>query len=405
MTRRRPLPAVVIALTLSLALGVVTAGPAAAATPPKWIARIEEVVGDRPFSIAIGNDGDYWYRRSAWVRRAPASNQKLLLSMALFDRYGTRDTIRTFAMSGAPLVDGVLRGDLWLVGRGDPELGTADLGRLASELDAAGIRRIRGRVRGALGPFSRDWWATGWRDYFPDIYIALPTALAFNQNRDGSGSMITDPERRAAKALTARLEALGVGVRDPAGAGTPPSGMRQLAAITSDPLEDVVRRMNLRSRNFWAEVLGKRLGADAYGTGSIANGARAVCAYAADRGQDFTCYDGSGLSYANRASALGIVQLIWDAQATPWGDTLRSTLPGGGQGTLEDRLLQVRLRAKTGTLDDVSALSGWVWLERSNEWAEFSILSSGFDDQAAKTIEDQILRVVSANASDPDPTD
>jgi hypothetical protein len=53
----------------------------------------------------------------------------------------------------------------------------------------------------------------------------------------------------------------------------------------------------------------------------------------------------------------------------------------------------------------VSALSGWVWLESSNEWAEFSILSSGFDDQAAKTIEDQIVRVVSANASDPDLTD
>jgi D-alanyl-D-alanine carboxypeptidase/D-alanyl-D-alanine-endopeptidase (penicillin-binding protein 4) len=163
--------------------------------------------------------------------------------------------------------------------------------------------------------------------------------------------------------------------------------------------------MNLRSRNFWAEVLGKRLGADTYGRGTIDNGARAVCAYAAAHGLDFTCYDGSGLSYANRASALGILHLLWDAQTEPWGDTLRSTLPGGGQGTLEDRLLQVRVRAKTGTLEDVSALSGWVWLQRSNEWAEFSILSSGFDDQAAKTIEDQIVRVVSANASDPDPTD
>jgi D-alanyl-D-alanine carboxypeptidase/D-alanyl-D-alanine-endopeptidase (penicillin-binding protein 4) len=161
--------------------------------------------------------------------------------------------------------------------------------------------------------------------------------------------------------------------------------------------------MNVRSRNFWAEVLGKRLGADAYGRGTIANGARAICDYAAAFGQDFTCYDGSGLSYANRATALGIIQLLWDAQAQPWGTTLRSTLPTGGQGTLEDRLPKWRLRAKTGTLDDVSALSGWVWLKTSDEWAEFSILSSGFDDRAAKDIEDEIVRIVSASATDPTP--
>ncbi len=405
MTRRPPLPAVALALTLAFGIAAADGAPASAGTRPKWITRIQEVVGDRPFSIAIGNDGDHWYRHRAWVRRAPASNEKLLLSMALFERYGTTRTIRTWAMADGQVVDGVLRGDLWLVGRGNPEIDTLDLTRLAAELDAAGIRRIRGGVRGAIGPFARDWWATGWRDYFPDVYIALPTALAFKQNRDGSGGMVTDPERRAAKTMTARLGALGIGVRDPAGAGKPPQGMGRLAFVDSDPLRDVVRRMNLRSRNFWAEVLGKRLGADTYGRGTIDNGARAICAYAAAHGLDFTCYDGSGLSYANRASALGIVQLLWDAQTEPWGDTLRSTLPGGGQGTLEDRLLQVRVRAKTGTLDDVSALSGWVWLQRSNEWAEFSILSSGFDDQAAKTIEDQIVRVVSANAIDPDPTD
>ena len=403
MSRRRSLPVVVFALVLALSwVGV--ARPASAA-PPEWVARIQEVVGDRPFSVAVGNDGDYWYRHQAWVRRAPASNQKLLLSMALFDRYGTDHAIRTWAMSDGDVVDGILRGDLWLVGSGNPDLGTIDLSRLAAELDEMGIRRIRGGVRGDTGPFARDWWATGWRDYFPDIYIALPTALTFKQNRDTAGRMVTDPERRAAQTMTARLRARGIEVRDPAAAGTPPAGMDRLAWVDSAPLEGLVRRMNVRSRNFWAEVLGKRLGADAYGRGSIANGAKATCAFTAARGQDFACYDGSGLSYANRASALGIVELLWDAQATPWGDTLRSTLPGGGQGTLEDRLEQVRLRAKTGTLEDVSALSGWVWLELSNEWAEFSILSSGFDDQTAKAIEDQIVKVVSASASDPDPTD
>ncbi len=91
------------------------------------------------------------------------------------------------------------------------------------------------------------------------------------------------------------------------------------------------------------------------------------------------------------------------ADATPWGSTLRSTLARGGQGTLEDRLEDVKVRAKTGTLEAVSALSGWVWLETSNEWAEFSILSSGMSTTTAKTIENKIVRLVSNNASTPTP--
>ena len=71
------------------------------------------------------------------------------------------------------------------------------------------------------------------------------------------------------------------------------------------------------------------------------------------------------------------------------------------RGTLEDRLTDVRIRAKTGTLDDVSALSGWVWVEKSGGWVEFSILSSGFNEWTAKRIEDRIVRIVSFQASAP----
>jgi D-alanyl-D-alanine carboxypeptidase len=63
----------------------------------------------------------------------------------------------------------------------------------------------------------------------------------------------------------------------------------------------------------------------------------------------------------------------------------------------------VRVRAKTGTLENVSALSGWVWLESSDEWAEFSILSSRMPNTTAKSIENKIVRLVANNASDPTP--
>ena len=48
-------------------------------------------------------------------------------------------------------------------------------------------------------------------------------------------------------------------------------------------------------------------------------------------------------------------------------------LPAAGEGTLRHRLGGVRLRAKTGTLDNVSALSGWVWNDATDGWIEFSI--------------------------------
>ena len=147
--------------------------------------------------------------------------------------------------------------------------------------------------------------------------------------------------------------------------------------------------------------IGKKLGSVAYGTGSIASGARAIDAFLDTEGVHFTLHDSSGLSYANRATADGILHLLWAADAAPWGEVLRDSLPGGNQGTLEGRLPKIELRAKTGTLDHASALSGWVWLQQSQQWAEFSILSNGFSEWTAKGIEDTIVRAISQHAVDP----
>jgi D-alanyl-D-alanine carboxypeptidase len=65
---------------------------------------------------------------------------------------------------------------------------------------------------------------------------------------------------------------------------------------------------------------------------------------------------------------------------------------------LEDRLGGVRVRAKTGTLIGVSALSGYVWLERRATWAEFSILSAGTSKSTAVRIEDAVVRILSDRA-------
>lgn len=155
--------------------------------------------------------------------------------------------------------------------------------------------------------------------------------------------------------------------------------------------------MDLYSINFDAEVLGKRLGVSRYGPpGTIVHGAAAIHQYTASVGVGTANYDSSGLSYWNHVSAYGMVKLLQYAETTPWLDALRLALPAAGQGTLAGRLSGVRVRAKTGTLSGISALSGWVWIEQEGRWAEFSMLSSG-STTYLKHLEDAILRVVAAH--------
>jgi D-alanyl-D-alanine carboxypeptidase len=173
-----------------------------------------------------------------------------------------------------------------------------------------------------------------------------------------------------------------------------------LATIRSAPLVDILKRQNLNSLNLDAEVLDKMLGGAALGPpGSIAKGAVTMGNWAKDHGVEVVARDGSGLSYANRVSTNGMVRLLAAAASARWGPALRSTLPSAGQGTLAGRLSGFRVRAKTGTLlRHVSALSGWVWLERSHRWGEFSVLSRGLLKAEALRLEDGLVALIAAHA-------
>ncbi|MGZ5353647.1 MAG: D-alanyl-D-alanine carboxypeptidase/D-alanyl-D-alanine-endopeptidase [Actinomycetota bacterium] len=360
-------------------------------TRASWMRRIEDVVGGRGVSVAVAEEGVSLFERADETPRTPASNEKLLLAMALLDTFGAEHRIPTLAAARA-FQDGVVRGDLWVLGRGDPSLGPAAFGALADELVAAGVERVTGSVNGSTTFFRRDWGAPGWNDVARD-YVNRPTALTFAGNRDAN------PEREAATALTKQLELRGVRVTGRPGAGAPPSGLETLASIDSKPMRVLLTRMLRPSWNFGAEVLGKGLGVEARGApGTIAKGAATIEAWTAARGASFSLFDNSGLSYDNRVTAAGIVGLLTQAEDEDWGAALRRALPTGGQGTLEDRLFDVEIRAKTGTLTDVSALSGWIFAERRGAWIEFSILCAGMSKSVASDLEDRIVRILETEA-------
>lgn len=393
------------------ALCVAILSSATPALAAGWRQRIDEAVGRRAVGVSVRLDGALLYSRSDRAKRVPASNEKLLMSLALLDRVAPETRIPSLAaIPAGKLSDGVVNGNLWLIGRGDPTvtdggryarslyIDPTGLGKLARRIKAAGVKRIAGRVMGSTGYFAHDWYAEGWKPDFPSEEVPIPTALTFDGNRSGD-LHYADPERRAAQALTNRLRKIGVRVADPPAQGAAPRGLRTVAQVESTKLKSLLTHTNRQSSNFFAEVLGKRLGVEAYGTpGTIAKAARAIRAFAARHGVKLRAYDSSGLSYSNRVSPRGIAKLLAVAEDEAWGSALRMTLPKGDQGTLEHRLGNVRLRAKTGSLERISALSGWVWLKRVKTWAPFSIMSRGMEKPEAAGIEDRIVKILSAAA-------
>jgi D-alanyl-D-alanine carboxypeptidase/D-alanyl-D-alanine-endopeptidase (penicillin-binding protein 4) len=392
MVRRTSLVVAIVVVVVAL----VAAGPAQA--EPRWVRHIGRIVADHPMSVVVGDDGAVWYRHRAAVGRPPASNEKLLLSMALLNTFGPDHAFALRALGPDLDVTGTADGNLYIKGQGDPEVGAARLNLLASRLWDAGLRHLSGHVVGVTGPFHRDWFAPGWKSYFPAEDIALPTALTFAGNVAPSGRHVRYPESLAATYLTHALRHLGVTIGSKGTAGPGVTGMTLLASASSKPLRSIMERMDHRSINFSAEVLGKALAYAGGQAGTIANGAAAICAYEAAHGVRATCHDGSGLSYGNRQTAIGILHMLWNADHQPWLGALRMALPAAGQGTLRHRLGGIRIRAKTGTLDNVSALSGWIWNGPTDGWITFSMLTSGMEEYAAKDLEDRIAQVLANRA-------
>lgn len=415
--RRRLL---VLVLVVAMLAGWSAAEPAGAAgaptataasepeSRPPWKQRLDEVIADHNVSVSVRLGGTALYRHAASHRRVPASNQKLLVTMALLDTLDPASRMRT-RVAARTRIGAQVRGDLWLIGNGDPSITgggryasdlpfrASRLGLLARRLKAAGVTRISGSVVGARSYYAHDWWAPGWRWNYPSRYAPLASGLSFDGNtRDGAH--VRNPELRAARALTRKLRGLGIAVSKPPRTGRAPRDLTTLSYIESVPLDRMLRYMNRSSSNYVAEMMGKRLAVAAGSRpGTIAAGADAVTDWALTHGVSVTAHDGSGLSYGNRLSARGLTVLL-DGRSPAAARRVRATLPTGGQGTLEDRLHGVRVRAKTGTLPGYSALSGYVYVNRLGAWASFSILAAGMTKDRASALEDRVVRLLEASA-------
>jgi D-alanyl-D-alanine carboxypeptidase/D-alanyl-D-alanine-endopeptidase (penicillin-binding protein 4) len=156
------------------------------------------------------------------------------------------------------------------------------------------------------------------------------------------------------------------------------------ATHTSVPVAQDIMVTNKESQNLHAELLLRLLGKAFGKDGSLAQGTRVVRQFLVNAGvsdADFFFYDGSGLSMDDRIAPRAYTQLLSYASRQAWGAAWRNTFPiAGVDGTLEGRFrnspLKGKLWAKTGTLNETNALSGYL-TTASGKTLAFSILVNG----------------------------
>ena len=362
------------------------------------------VRGNSPtLSAAVALDlqsGETVFARHGDLPLAPASNEKLTVTFAALRDLGATYRFRTEVL-GRGVQDGsVWEGDLFLKGFGDPTLSSARLDRLAQAVAATGITRVDGRVFGDESWFDARRTAPGWKaGYLVNECPPLSALVVDRAWYDHHTAL--DPALAAAGAFRRLLGAHGV-TTGAVGVGRAPDAATQLAETDSATLPNVVAVMDRESDNFRAEMILKTLGAEIGDAGTTAAGAAVVRSDLASAQvplQGVVIADGSGLSLLDRLTANAVSALL----VSVWNDPVLekpfwSALPVAGEnGTLEDRMESApargAVRAKTGTTDRASALSGYV-----RDRYVFAVLQNGWpvSSWSARKAQDRFATALAA---------
>ena len=432
------------------------------------------------------------FERNAEKLFVPASNAKLFSTAMALRRLGPGYRFATAVSATGPVDgEGVLQGDLRLVGGGDPNLSSrmlpyrkpeefapdrlAPLRDLARQLREAGIRRVAGDLVGddsryVWQPYPRGW---GYADTL-QAYGSPTSALVFNDNliemlvRPGAANAAArldispalgyyelsnrtttvparfvdrslaarwgdapsevvltgqipagsrgrkfqfaadDPARYAALALRAALADLGIEVAGGVSAHhslpeqlkslrsiAPPQSRDEaprLAETRSVEVAEAIRVVNKDSQNLHAEMLIREVALQESGVGSreaAVESLRRFLAEAGLRSGEFALYDGSGLSRHNLLAPVATVRLLEYMWHSEDREAFLDSLPvAGHDGTLDWRFqrdgARGRIRAKTGSMSHVLALSGYADGASGATYA-FSIFANNFGMGSSST--------------------
>jgi D-alanyl-D-alanine carboxypeptidase/D-alanyl-D-alanine-endopeptidase (penicillin-binding protein 4) len=354
--------------------------------------------------------------RAARNQRPLASNTKLFTTATVLSRFGPEATIATKVLEDGEVdEDGVLHGDLYLQGGGDPALGTpafynrfmgglgTDLYALQRQVQATGLTSVTGRLYADDDIFDR---LRGVADsgYATSPYIGPLSGLSLNSGYStaDAGSFATDPALVAASKLRASLNSSGVQIKHAVALGNAPEDRAETVAVVRSPsIDALVNNTDVYSNNFFAEMLLKLAGAEFGAGGTTAAGAAVVEDFARGKGTGIHAVDGSGLTRGNRASPRQVVRLLQAMRAAQVGDDFVEDLAlAGHEGTVAARMESTaadgRCHLKTGTLTGVSNLSGYCFNASGREMIFSVLMSSVSDLSLAHYEQDRIAAAIAA---------
>jgi D-alanyl-D-alanine carboxypeptidase/D-alanyl-D-alanine-endopeptidase (penicillin-binding protein 4) len=335
---------------------------------------------------------------------------KLFTTATALSRFGPDERLETTVWAGDDPADGLVSSGLVLVGAGDPTLSTAGLNKLAARVRAVGARTVQGPLR--------------YDDSFLDQRTTVPQ---HGVRREGVGTLSaltlsgSAGARTAAQRFDQALRRAGVRISKKVQRRTVPpesAGATEVAELLSPTITDLARRTNVPSNNYLAEMLLKNIGGAFGGAGTTRAGVGAVQQFAAERGGTVRAENGSGLSRRDTASPASVgalldsmldvnlsdppeAQALQERSRDAW---VSSLAVAGRSGTLARRMrgsaAANNCRAKTGTLNGVSALSGYCFRNGAVDAGHavvFSILMSG-DIGRAHRVQDQMAALMARYA-------
>jgi D-alanyl-D-alanine carboxypeptidase/D-alanyl-D-alanine-endopeptidase (penicillin-binding protein 4) len=331
-------------------------------------------VGPYDACVAVDGPNGPAARVNATTPLDPASNMKLLTSVAALETMGedTRFTTKAY-------VDG---DDLVIVGGGDPMFTSGAAPPPFSSLDAfaAKIRAAHPAPFDAIvvdgSRYDSSRFPPTWKpNYVPEGEAGAIGALTVDRGYESYGHAAADPAVLFGTKLRPLVHAGSVR------AGTLPAGAREIASVDSAPLGDIVGEILRDSNNYGAEMLMREIGYRRGHAGSTAAGIEETLPMLKRLGvptAGVVMQDGSGLSPDDRVTCDALLAAVRLASKPKFAAIDRGLPVAGETGTLANRFrgdpLAGRLRAKTGSIDNVVALSGTI---DQAEHPTFSFMANG----------------------------
>jgi len=353
-------------------------------------------------------------------KQIPASTQKLLVSISALTNLSPEYEFRTNVYSNGHIEEDSLqrkyfKGDFYISGSFDPTLEYSDVRTIAMRMKEMNVDSIDGRIyvddhqKDVLMNDHHYTWdrVTAEQEYFitPLLFnnARISADVPTTNSRQRSGR-VRHPELYFATAIQRTLESWGIrfSLQDAAEVGNVPQNVRRVYTHIT-PFKEVLQEMMKSSNNFYAESMllnlcnEKTYGRWAYDgckkTVEDVMVRRAGCTYS-----DFIVVDGSGLSHSNKVTAEAEVKLLKYAYDNKHiYSALYNSLPiAGVDGTLKKRMLSGNafgnVRAKTGTVNGVSTLAGYVTASNGHMLI-FSILNNNIGSAVnARALQDKICQ-------------